>query len=152
MKRLHVHISVPELNSAIQFYNSMFGEQPTKIKEDYAKWQLDDPFVNFAISTRSEKIGLDHLGLQVTDVDELNAINTRLTESSIDAGEVNDGTCCYAESKKSWSFDTAGIPWENFVTMKDAELFGVDNQHEEANNSACCSGQTPVQKSKSACC
>ena len=150
MKRLHVHISVPDLEQAIHYYSQMFGEQPSKMKQDYAKWQLDEPSINFAISTRSEKIGLDHLGLQVDDEDELKQLNTRLLAAEIDAGEMSNSTCCYAESVKSWSFDPAGIPWESFVTMQDAEVFGTDMM--QADGSACCSGDAPKQSKADSCC
>ena len=122
MKRLHVHISVPDLDQGIRFYSQMFGAKPTRQKDDYAKWQLEDPRINFAISTRSIKIGLDHLGIQLDDEEELNLLNQRLTDSGIDAGTADSTTCCYAESVKSWSFDPAGIPWESFVTMADMNV------------------------------
>jgi catechol-2,3-dioxygenase len=152
MKRLHVHLSVPEMQSAIKFYSQMFGSAPTKQKPDYAKWQLEDPMVNFAISTRSSKIGLDHLGIQVSDEKELTQLNNRLSENDIDAGTLDSTTCCYAESVKSWSFDPAGIPWENFITMKDAEVYGEDNPLAGVTDETCCPGQAPVQGSVSSCC
>lgn len=152
MKRLHVHLTVPNLEKGIHFYSQMFGEDPTKHKQDYAKWQLDDPRINFAISTRSEKVGLDHLGLQVDDEDELMELNSRLLKADIETGEIDSATCCYAESVKSWSFDPAGIPWESFVTMNDAEVYGVDNPIQVNATSACCSGSSPSQQSGSTCC
>lgn len=144
MKRLHVHISVPDLQAGIHFYSQMFGERPTKEKQDYAKWQLEDPMVNFAISTRSQKYGLDHLGLQVEEENDIAEINKRLSIADLQPGETSNTTCCYAESVKSWSFDTAGIPWETFTTMADAEVYGVDQQQD---GSACCDGAAPVQNS-----
>lgn len=147
MKRLHVHLSVPDLEKGIHFYTQMFGQKPSKQKPDYARWQLDDPHVNFAISTRSKTYGLDHLGVQVSNEEELKQLNTRLSEANIDAGELDNTICCYAESIKSWSFDPAGIPWESFVTMKDTEVYGVDN-----SSSACCSGSAPTQNNTSSCC
>jgi len=152
MKRLHVHISVPDLNQAIVFYNQMFGESPTKQKTDYAKWQLQDPAVNFAISTRSERIGLDHLGLQVSDAEELKALNNRLTEADIECGKIDSTTCCYAESIKSWSLDPAGIAWESFMTMKDAEIYGTDSTDLPDQQTSCCSGAAPVQSAGYSCC
>lgn len=145
MKRLHVHISVPDLNQAIHFYSQMFGEQPTKQKNDYAKWQLEDPAVNFAISNRSEKTGLDHLGLQVSSETELHQLNDRLKKANIATDKAQSTTCCYAESVKSWSFDPAGIPWEGFITMKDAEVYGTDIEN-------CCSGDAPQKSAGSCCC
>ena len=152
MKRLHIHLSVPELESAIHFYSQMFGATPTKQKPDYAKWQLEDPMVNFAISTRSSKIGLDHLGIQVSDETELKQLNDRLHENDIDAGQLDSTTCCYAESIKSWSFDPAGIPWESFTTMKDAEVYGEDNPLVSNIDEACCPGQAPIKGPVSSCC
>jgi len=149
MKRLHVHISVADLDQGIHFYSQMFAAQPTKIKADYAKWQLDDPQVNFAISTRSDKVGLDHLGLQVENQDELESLNERLLQGQIDTGELDKTTCCYAESVKAWSFDPAGIPWESFMTMQDADIYGVDNDKVSQEGNACCSGNAPQQSS---CC
>ena len=126
MKKLHIHISVPDLADSILFYTGLFDNEPSKIKPDYAKWDLEEPSVNFAISTRSQKFGLDHLGIQVDSEAELEKIKRRLEQASQTAGETKSGVCCYAESTKSWSLDKAGIPWESFVTMKDAELYGTD--------------------------
>lgn len=152
MKRLHVHLSVPDLEKGIHFYSQMFGEKPGKQKQDYARWQLDDPQINFAISTRSKTYGLDHLGVQVSDEEELKQLNSRLNKADIHAGELDSTTCCYAESIKSWSFDPAGIPWEGFVTMKDAEIYGIDNSDVSMTSSSCCSGQAPSQEITSSCC
>lgn len=152
MKRLHLHLSVPDLQQGIHFYSQMFGEKPSKQKQDYAKWQLDDPRVNFAISTRSKTHGLDHLGIQVDDEGELKQLNSRLVEADIETGELDSATCCYAESIKSWTFDPAGIPWESFVTMKDAEVYGMDNPEASRTSSACCSGAAPTQDNSSSCC
>lgn len=153
MKRLHIHLSVPNLETAIHFYSQMFGQPPGKQKSDYAKWQLDEPHVNFAISTRSEKIGLDHLGIQVSDEQELEHINMRLMQAEFNPGSLEATTCCYAESVKSWSVDPAGIPWESFITMKDAEVYGMDNFDEAKNRqTACCSDSAALDTSASSCC
>ena len=146
MKRMHIHVTVPNLEESVLFYNSLFGEEPSKLKSDYAKWALEEPRVNFAISTRSANVGLDHLGIQVDQASELEEINARMTQSAQQIGDISEGTCCYAESTKAWAMDKAGIPWETFTTMKDAEVFGTDI---EKNNSACCS---PDQSSQSSCC
>jgi len=153
MKRLHVHLSVPDLDEGIRFYTSMFGCEPTRCMNDYAKWQLEDPRVNFAISTRSSKTGLDHLGIQLDDENELTALRHRLDKDGMNPGAVDGTTCCYAESVKSWSFDPAGIPWESFVTMKDVDIFGVDSVTDSDRHakSACCDG-FPSSSSKSSCC
>ena len=135
MKKLHIHISVPDLADSILFYTGLFDSEPSKIKSDYAKWDLEEPRVNFAISTRSQKFGLDHLGIQVDSEAELEKIKHRLEQASQSAGETKSGVCCYADSTKSWSLDKAGIPWESFVTMKDAELYGTDTFVDDNPNS-----------------
>lgn len=148
MKRMHIHLSVPRLEAGIEFYSTLFGREPDKVKQDYAKWQLDDPRVNFAISTRSESIGLDHLGIQMeTDV-EVNATRQRLSSAGADTGDINSGVCCYAESTKFWTLDPAGIPWENFVTMQDAEVYGNDTLKEQQG--ACC--ETKGTAETASCC
>ncbi len=153
MKRLHVHISVTDLEKSVYFYSQMFGEAPSKLKPDYAKWQLEDPQVNFAISTRSNKPGLDHLGIQVSDESELNALSNRLMNAeNIETGELNSTTCCYAESVKSWTIDPAGIPWESFITMGDAEVYGVDNAELSTGKQTCCPGEAPANNQSSRCC
>ncbi len=136
MKKLHIHVSVPELQESIRFYNSLFGCKPSRQKIDYAKWELKDPRVNFAISTRSQTIGLDHLGIQVEDEAEIAEINERLKQASQVTGEINKGVCCYSKSSKSWTIDKAGIPWESFMTMKDAEVYGSGGLN--VGTSACC--------------
>lgn len=151
MKRLHIHLSVPNLDQGIHFYSQMFDTEPTKQKEDYAKWQLDDPMVNFAISTRGRHIGLDHLGLQVSDEHELNQLNARLHKADIDTGETYETTCCYAESVKAWSVDPAGIAWESFITMKDARVYGENSQTDAKEEDSCCAGAAP-QKLSGSCC
>jgi hypothetical protein len=148
MKKLHIHVSVPDLTESINFYNYLFDCKPTKQKTDYAKWELDDPKVNFAISTRSQTIGLDHLGIQVENESEISEINQRLEKASQDFGEINKGVCCYAESSKSWAIDKAGIPWESFMTMKDAEVYGSDSLNTADN--ACCDGSSEAMRKR--CC
>ncbi len=148
MKKLHIHVSVPDLPESIQFYNSLFGCKPSKEKTDYAKWELEDPAVNFAISTRSQTIGLDHLGIQVEDETEIGEINQRLKQASQVTGEINKAVCCYSESSKSWTIDKAGIPWESFMTMKDAEVYGSDSLN--LVDSACCAKESGSVQSN--CC
>ena len=151
MKRLHLHISVPDLDQAIQYYSRMFGSDPDKHQADYARWLLDDPQINFAVSTRSNKIGLDHLGIQVTDAQALQKLHEQIQQVDSSAGSLNQATCCYAESTKAWSIDPAGIPWESFLTMQDVEIYGLDDMPDAKSKSACCSGASP-QPSDSACC
>ena len=123
MKRLHLHIGVERLEEAIQFYSNLFGAEPIKHKPDYAKWMLEDPHVNFAISTRVATKGIDHLGIQVDEEQELTEIRTRLTAGQLPTAEQGETICCYAKSDKTWVVDPAGIAWETYRTMEEAETF-----------------------------
>lgn len=145
MKRFHIHVGVKDLNHSIQFYSTLFGQQPSKVKDDYAKWMLEDPRINFAISTRVNVGGVDHLGIQVDEISELHEITERLKKA--DLGIYGEGatTCCYAESEKAWVKDPAGIAWEAYHTMNDAEVF---SEKKPATN-ACCAPK--VSPSKSCC-
>ena len=147
MKRLHVHLSVADLDQGIDFYSTIFGCQPDKIKSDYAKWQLDDPRVNFAISTRSQSIGLDHLGIQADVEQDIVDARDRLNASNISSSDINSGICCYAQSSRFWTLDPAGIPWENFVTMNDAEVYGSDKLNSEVS-----AGCEPAASTQSTSC
>lgn len=124
MKRFHVHVGVKDLAEGIRFYSALFGAQPSVSKDDYAKWMLDDPRINFAISTRSGKAGLDHLGLQVDAADELGNLEAQLKAASNDVVEEKGTTCCYSASDKSWVQDPAGIAWEAFHTLDSVPVFG----------------------------
>lgn len=138
-------MSVKDINESIKFYSTVFGQAPTKVKEDYAKWMLDDPRINFAISNRSQNQGIDHLGIQVDDANDLMAIKERLKNA--DLGVYGEGvtTCCYAESDKAWVKDPAGIAWEAYHTMGEAEIFNK----KEKTASACCA---PKMNSSKSCC
>ena len=125
MKRIHVHVGVEDLPNAIQFYSALFATQPTVVKADYAKWMLDDPRVNFAISTRGKEPGLDHLGIQVESKDELANVYARLRQAGGTIIEQGQTTCCYAKSEKSWIDDPAGISWETFFTTGESTDYGV---------------------------
>ena len=124
MKRLHIHVSVERLDASVRFYSTLFASDPTVIKPDYAKWMLDDPHVNFAISTRSGTLGLDHLSMQVETPDELNEVYGRLGRA--DAPVLDEGmtTCCYARSEKSWITDPQGLSWETFLTTGESTVYG----------------------------
>ena len=126
MKRMHIHVAVENLDQSIQFYNSLFATEPTKTKVDYAKWMLDDPRINFAISTRSGKTGVDHLGLQVDEEAELDEVRERLRKADFSVFDEGETTCCYAISDKSWVKDPSGIAWEAYQTMGDAQIFSSD--------------------------
>ncbi|MGE3787507.1 MAG: ArsI/CadI family heavy metal resistance metalloenzyme [Nitrospirales bacterium] len=135
MKRLHIHIGVERLEEAIGFYSRLLGAEPVKRKPDYAKWMLEDPRVNLAISTRASTTGVDHLGIQVEEEQELNEIRQRLQTGNLPVSEEGETLCCYAKSDKSWVLDPAGIPWEAYRTMEDAEIFSTPSA---AENTACC--------------
>ena len=127
MQRLHVHISVDDLAAARQFYSTLFGAQPTVDKPDYAKWLLDDPRVNLAISQRSGKApGIGHLGVQADTAEEFEALHARLAEASFPMLEEKAAKCCYARSDKQWVVDTAGVTWELFHTFGEAATYGED--------------------------
>lgn len=123
MKRLHIHIGVEKLDDSMRFYTALFGAAPVKVKEDYAKWMLDDPRINFAISTRSGKKGLDHLGLQVDNAEDLEILRQQLSNANLTTHSEGETTCCYAKSEKSWVTDPDGTAWEAYHTMEDAQFF-----------------------------
>lgn len=153
MKRLHVHIAVEDLEKSIGFYSTLFGAKPTKQKSDYAKWMLDNPHVNFAISARGAKPGLDHFGIQVDAVEELEDIRNHLKRADLGLFDEGETTCCYAASDKSWVQDPNGIAWEAYHTMADAEIFSQP----KADSAACCPPKTEARPAasrapKSGCC
>lgn len=126
MKRFHVHIAVDNLQDNIHFYSALFGIEPSVSKPDYAKWMLDDPYINFAISARGAKPGLDHVGIQVDSDDALTEVNQRLTQASLPAAEQQNAQCCYAASNKYWTVDPQGIAWEAFHSLTTIPVFGQD--------------------------
>lgn len=137
MSRLHVHIAVEQLDTNIAFYSALFGCEPTVTKPDYAKWDLADPAVNFAISTRGSKPGVDHVGLQADDASQLQAIRQRLEQADIKGMAQEGTTCCYARSDKYWTTDPQGIAWESFHTLESAAIFG-ERPDAEQTDGACC--------------
>jgi catechol 2,3-dioxygenase-like lactoylglutathione lyase family enzyme len=126
MKRLHVHVSVTNLDDSVRFYRELFATDPVVVKSDYAKWMLEDPRVNFAISQRGGASGIGHLGLQVEDRKELTEVYDRLKRAEGPVREEGATTCCYAKSEKSWIADPQGIQWETFLTTGDATVYGSD--------------------------
>ena len=124
MKRFHIHVGVEKLDESIRFYSALFGAEPIKTKTDYAKWLLDDPRVNFAISTRASKKGVDHLGIQVEENGELDELRSRLESAALPVFDEGETVCCYAKSDKTWVQDPAGIAWETYRTMEDAQIYG----------------------------
>ena len=168
MKRLHVHVSVDDIPRSIGFYSALFAAEPAVIKSDYAKWMLEDPRVNFAISTRGRTPGLDHLGIQAESSDELHDIYARLRSAGGTVLEQGQTTCCYAKSEKSWIDDPAGIAWETFLTVGESTVYGDGSGENQARlahdkpfaddkasaddeRSACCAPR-PAPKPSSACC
>jgi predicted enzyme related to lactoylglutathione lyase len=156
MKRMHVHISVENIDNALKFYSALFGAKPSVVKDDYAKWMLDDPRVNFAISSRGGEPGLDHLGIQVESEDELQQVYSRLRDAGGSIFEEGKTTCCYAKSEKSWTDDPAGISWEAFFTIGESTNYGtsVEKGARTARAKACCSGVVaePAKATDRACC
>jgi predicted enzyme related to lactoylglutathione lyase len=124
MKRMHVHVAVDDLQRAIGFYSELFAAKPSVTKSDYAKWMLDDPRLNFAISTRGRVPGLDHLGIQVENKSELHEVYGRLHQAGGNIVEQGQTCCCYAKSEKSWIDDPAGIAWETFLTSGESIDYG----------------------------
>ena len=145
MKRFHIHVGVKNIGKSVQFYSTLFGQKPTKLKEDYAKWMLDDPRVNFAISTRSDTEGVDHMGIQVDEGTELKVIADRLKNADLGVYGEGESTCCYAESEKAWVTDPSGIAWEAYHSMAQAEIFGGPKAVESKEVESCCD-------SKRGCC
>ena len=142
MKRLHVHVAVHDIAQSVRFYSALFAAQPSVTKDDYAKWMLDDPSVNFAISKRSAKTGLDHLGIQAENETELEAIGSQLAQADVSTLEQKGASCCYAKSDKYWTLDPQGIAWESFHTLDSVPLYGQDTRSkakpQEQAQAACC--------------
>lgn len=142
MKRFHIHVAVTDLTASIRFYSSLFGTEPTVVKSDYAKWMLDDPRVNFAISQRGASPGLDHLGVQVENEAELTEMHDRLEGAALPVDTEMNATCCYAKSNKYWTVDPQGIAWESYHTLNDIPVFGesrnVPNSAPASEVAACC--------------
>lgn len=154
MKRLHVHVAVDNLQKSIDFYSALFAVRPTVTKPDYAKWMLDDPRVNFAISMRGRKAGIDHLGIQVEDQSELQEVYARLHKAGGNVVEQGQTNCCYAKSEKSWIDDPAGISWETFLTTGENTDYG-DGSGERvarlAHEASCCAPTSNVPETTRAC-
>jgi predicted enzyme related to lactoylglutathione lyase len=154
MKRMHVHVGVEDLQRSIGFYSALFATPPVVIKSDYAKWMLDDPRVNFAISTRGRQPGLDHLGIQVENKDELNEVYARLHKAGGTVIAQGQTSCCYAKSEKSWLDDPAGIAWETFLTTGESTDYSDGTGERDARAAhakACCVPQAAPAPAASAC-
>ena len=155
MKRFHVHVGVADLEQSIRFYSQLFGAEPSVRKPDYAKWMIEDPRLNFAISSRGGPTGVNHLGLQVDDTTELADLREHF--AAADASSVVDqpgANCCYARSDKHWVTDPQGVPWEGYQTLDSIRFFGGDGPLESAAPSdGCCSGELAAKPARAdACC
>jgi catechol 2,3-dioxygenase-like lactoylglutathione lyase family enzyme len=140
MKRFHVHVSVNHLEESIRFYSALFGAAPAVVKEDYAKWMLDDPRVNFAISARGDSAGVNHLGLQVDNGEELAALRGQATAAEIAGLEQTGAACCYAKSDKYWVTDPQGVAWETFHTLDSIPVFGSAGESADSAENAAAAG------------
>jgi hypothetical protein len=153
MKRFHVHLHVDELAKSIGFYSKLFALEPDRLEGDYAKWMLEDPPVNFAISTRGNQAGIDHLGIQTDDAAELAALKARAQAADMALLDEGETTCCYARSEKHWITDPQGIAWEHFHTLADIPVFN-EAAAQPAAQSACCAplASAVAQTTESAAC
>lgn len=148
MKRFHIHVGVKDINQSIQFYSTLFGQKPVKVKQDYAKWMLEDPRLNFAISTLTKAQGVDHLGIQVEEGSELSEITNRLKQADLGIFDEGETTCCYAKSNKAWVKDPSGLAWEAYQNMADADVYS----EKEESKSECCVPDGEATPSKASCC
>ena len=159
MKRFHVHLHVDDIGQSVRFYSTLFGE-PAVVKPDYAKWMVDDPRLNFAISSRGPnhsvtRTGVDHLGIQVDSDEELSALRDRMAGGKLPLAEQANASCCYAKSDKWWTVDPQGVPWETYHTLDSIPVYGGDNRGEGAGQSkaACCVQPAATEKnSAKSCC
>ena len=166
MKRFHAHVHVDDLAQSIAFYSKLFAAAPTRVEADYAKWMLDDPRINFAISTRGAKPGLDHFGMQTDDAAELAELKARAEAADMALLDEGNTTCCYARSEKHWVTDPQGIAWEHFHTLGDIPVFNEAAPSSAAGacctpaaaapapaapRAACC-GPATATNSKTSCC
>lgn len=146
MKRLHVHVAVESLAASVRFYSTLFAAEPAVLKADYAKWMLEDPRVNFAISQRGAEPGIGHLGIQVEDRAELEDVYARLKRAEKPVIEEGSTTCCYAKSEKSWIEDPQGVLWETFLTVAESTVYGREGIAQEGKRTAespCCAPAPP---------
>lgn len=158
MKRFHLHVGVTDIDQSVAFYSQLFGAQPSVVKPDYAKWMLEDPRINFAISMRDGAVkGIEHVGLQVENAEELAEVYDRLKAADRPVLEEGATTCCYAQSQKSWIADPDGVVWEAFLTEGTSTVYGGSPDLEQLANAdaatgACCVPQMPAPAAKSTCC
>ncbi|WP_251358574.1 ArsI/CadI family heavy metal resistance metalloenzyme [Kangiella sp. TOML190] len=152
MKRLHIHISVSDLQKSSEFYSQLFAQKPSVEKDDYVKWLLNDPRLNFAISNRSTKLGLDHLGIQAENDEELSEIKSAIELSQASLKEELGTSCCYSNSDKYWTLDPDGNAWEAFHSLSEIPTYGLEQS--DSGKQACCAPneQTSNKHTEAACC
>ncbi|HWY72414.1 MAG TPA: ArsI/CadI family heavy metal resistance metalloenzyme [Burkholderiaceae bacterium] len=158
MKRFHVHAHVEDLRASIAFYTKLFATEPSRVESDYAKWMLEDPRINFAISTRGDKPGVDHLGIQADSEEELAELKARAQAADMALLDEGETTCCYARSEKYWVTDPQGIAWEHYHTLSNIPVFS-EKSKAQSEDSACCAASAPrgkpvgiAVKPSSSCC
>ena len=152
MKRFHVNVSVADLAESVRFYSAFFAVEPTVLKDDYAKWMLEDPRINFAISQRGYPVGVNHVGFQVDSAEELTAMRTQLTRADHALVEQTGAACCYANSDKYWITDPTGLAWETFHTLEAIPIYGSDTDIAPKTTGACCVPLAATAKKDEACC
>jgi extradiol dioxygenase family protein len=153
MKRFHVHVAVENLQDSMRFYSALFGAEPSVAKTDYAKWMLDDPRLNFAISQRGHAVGINHLGLQVESDSELKLMRTHLETADAGVVEQTGSACCYAKSDKYWTTDPSGIAWETFHSLGSVPVFGKDTEVNTESGACCVPVKTTANdKPEAGCC
>jgi catechol 2,3-dioxygenase-like lactoylglutathione lyase family enzyme len=154
MKRFHVHAHVTDLKAAIAFYSKLFATEPTRTEPDYAKWMLEDPRLNFAISTRGGKPGIDHLGIQTDSVSELEELQEQARSADLALFDEGETTCCYARSDKHWVTDPDGVAWEHFHTLANIPVFHEAPEVTRAKKVSSVSTPAPgaVQEESASCC
>ncbi|MGO9945340.1 MAG: ArsI/CadI family heavy metal resistance metalloenzyme [Steroidobacteraceae bacterium] len=149
MKRFHLHVSVENLDESIRFYSTLFSSPPTVRQSDYAKWMIEDPRINFAISTHRQPVGVNHLGFQVDSDEELRGMHAQLQAADVQLVQENEQPCCYAKSDKYWVTDPTGIAWETFHTLGSIPVYGEDTQ---VFNHGASAVPIPAATAKAACC
>jgi catechol 2,3-dioxygenase-like lactoylglutathione lyase family enzyme len=160
VKRFHVHVHVDDLAKSVAFYSKLFGAEPARLETDYAKWMLEDPRVNFAISSRGGRPGVDHLGFQTDSAEELAELKSRAQSADMVMQDEGETTCCYARSEKHWVTDPQGVAWEHFHTLANVPVFSETKADAGAQASACCAPSAPrgkpvgiaVKAASSSCC
>jgi catechol 2,3-dioxygenase-like lactoylglutathione lyase family enzyme len=150
MKRFHVHVGVEDLDASIRFYSALFGAEPTVRKPDYAKWMVEDPRLNFAISRRGDgrRVGVNHLGLQVDSDEELEALRAQAAQADLAAAAEKGVNCCYARSNKYWYMDPTGVPWETYHSLGQVEFFGDEHVAADAKPACCTPAAAPARTSE----